>query len=127
MLEDLTRRGVASGILPPRASSVEGEKKSSSGGVSENGGDERNKEYSIFYLNSDPLRRNVHLSSDRGRSIVSKWHEMWWNVKVSFADWPRPDRSKNVPDSEPHIAGGLVGGRESTLRTAREGWKSSHG
>jgi hypothetical protein len=26
--------------------------------------------------------------------VISKWHRMWWTVKISFTDGSRPDRTQ---------------------------------
>jgi hypothetical protein len=35
---------------------------------------------------------NVHISSDRWRSMDSEWHKMWEEVKDSVADGGEPKR-----------------------------------
>jgi hypothetical protein len=36
----------------------------------------------MSYLKSNPLRRNIHISSDRRRSMLSRSHKMWAQVNV---------------------------------------------
>lgn len=45
------------------------------------------------YVNSHRAGRHVHLSSELWPSMHSKWHRMWWIVKISIADGPRADRN----------------------------------